>query len=268
MKVNDFAKRLGIGSSKVRYYDRIGLIQGDRCEENNYRDFSDLDALNIYHAQMLRSFDMSVQESLAAKNKGLNQISHWVEDHVNDLEEEIRQQEMRLYRLREMQEYFTMIQESRSLLTEHDLDENYNVWNFGKHVDHDDVTLNTIQVLSDAMPFSYIAIKISKESILNNQECLDVSIGLGMLERNRRKLGLVFPKQIKKAKKHHILQILILSDDPFNLKKEELKPLLEEAKRRNIEITEDIVGRIYISYIENNTFVHVIGLSVPLDNEK
>lgn len=268
MKVNDFAKRLGIGSSKVRYYDRIGLIQGDRCEENNYRDFSDLDALNIYHAQMLRSFDMSVQESLAAKNKGLNQISGWVEEHIIDLEEEIRQQEMRLFRLREMQEYFTMIQESRSLLTEHDLDENYNVWNFGCHVDYDDVTLKMIQILSDAMPFSYIAIKISKESIISNQENLEVSIGLGMLERNRQKLGLIFPEQIKKAAKQHILQILILSDDPFHLKREELKPLLDEVRKRKIEITEDIVGRIYISYTENNTFVHMIGLSVPLYYEK
>lgn len=265
MKVNDFAKRLGIGSSKVRYYDRIGLIQGDRCEDNNYRDFSDLDALNIYHAQMLRSFDMSVQESLAAKNKGLNQISCWVEDHISDLEEEIRQQEMRLFRLREMQEYFRMIQESKSLLTEHDLDENYNVWNFGKHVEFNDETLHAIKMLSDAMPFSYIAIKISKESIVSNQKDLDVSIGLGMLERNRKKLGLIFPDQIKKYEKHHILQILVLSHDPFNLKKADLKPLLEEARKRHIEITEDIVGRIYISYIENGTFVHVIGLSVPLD---
>lgn len=265
MKVNDFAKRLGIGSSKVRYYDRIGLIQGDRCEDNNYRDFSDLDALNIYHAQMLRSFDMSVQESLAAKNKGLNQISCWVEDHIGDLEEEIRQQEMRLFRLREMQEYFRMIQDSKSLLNEHDLDENYNVWNFGKHIEFNDETLRAIKMLSDAMPFSYIAIKISKESIVSSQKNLDVSIGLGMLERNRKKLDLIFPDQIKKAEKHHILQILVLSHDPFNLKKEDLKPLLEEAKKRHIEIIEDIVGRIYISYIENGTFVHVIGLSVPLD---
>lgn len=32
MKVNDFSKRLGIGSSKVRYYDRIGLIKGGRAK--------------------------------------------------------------------------------------------------------------------------------------------------------------------------------------------------------------------------------------------
>lgn len=50
---------------------------------------------------------MSVQESLAAKQKGLTQISGWVEEHALELEELIRQEEMRLFRLREMQDYFT-----------------------------------------------------------------------------------------------------------------------------------------------------------------
>lgn len=68
MKVNEFARQLGIVSSKVRYYDRMGLIQGER-QDNNYRNFTPQDALNIYHAQMLRSFDMSIQESLNAKMK-------------------------------------------------------------------------------------------------------------------------------------------------------------------------------------------------------
>ena len=47
---------------------------------------------------------------------------------------------MRLFRLREMQDYFTMIQESKSLLTEHLLDDNYNVFNFGSCAKPDAVT--------------------------------------------------------------------------------------------------------------------------------
>ena len=268
MKVNDFSKRLGIGSSKVRYYDRIGLIKGGRCEANNYRDFTDLDALNIYHAQMLRSFDMSVQESLAAKQKGLTQISGWVEEHALELEELIRQEEMRLFRLREMQDYFTMIQESKSLLTEHLLDDNYNVFNFGSCAKPDAVTLKAIEQLAEAMPFSYIAIKVSKASLFDDQQPLAVSIGLGILERNRKKLGLELPPQIEKTRSRKILQILILSADPFHLQRHELAPLLEEVKRRGIAVSDDIVGRIYISYQENGTFIHGIGLSVPIDNEK
>lgn len=60
MKVHDFAKCLGLPDSKVRYYDRSGLIQGGRQKENNYRDLAQADALSIYHANMLRSFGMGV----------------------------------------------------------------------------------------------------------------------------------------------------------------------------------------------------------------
>ena len=63
MKVHDFAKRLGLPDSSIRYYDRMGLIQSGRQKENNYRHFTEQDALAIYHARMLRSFDMSVQEA-------------------------------------------------------------------------------------------------------------------------------------------------------------------------------------------------------------
>lgn len=268
MKVNDFSKRLGICSSKVRYYDRIGLIKGNRCEENNYRDFTDLDALNIYHAQMLRSFDMSVQESLAAKQKGLAEISQWVEEHVSELELLIRQEEMRLYRLREMQDYFLLIEKSKSVLTEHNLDDNYNVFNFGSCAKCDATTSKAIEILADVMPFSYIAIKVSKESLFDAEKPLAVSIGLGILERNRKKLNLTLPKEIERTKGCKILQILILCADPFHLNRSYLAPLFEEVERRQLTITDDLVGRIYMSYQEGDTFLHGIGLSVPIENEK
>lgn len=118
------------------------------------------------------------------------------------------------------------------------------------------------------MPFSYIAIKVSKASLFDEQQPLAVSIGLGILERNRKKLGLELPPQIEKTRSRKILQILILSADPFHLQRHELAPLLEEVKRRGIAVSDDIVGRIYISYQENGTFIHGIGLSVPIDNEK
>ena len=67
MKVHDFARRLGLPDSKVRYYDQAGLIRGGRQKENPSRDLTGQDALNIDPAQMLRSFGMGVQEALAAQ---------------------------------------------------------------------------------------------------------------------------------------------------------------------------------------------------------
>ena len=44
MKVYEFATRLGIPASKIRYYDRNGVISGKRLEKNNYREYDRIDA--------------------------------------------------------------------------------------------------------------------------------------------------------------------------------------------------------------------------------
>ena len=153
MKVNEFARQLGMVSSKVRYYDRMGLIQGER-QNNNYRNFTPQDALNIYHAQMLRSFDMSIQESLSAKNEELEAIDQWVGAHVTELEEQIRWQEIKLLRLKEMQAYFEMITQTGDQIMPYCRDNSYNVWNFGSSVVMTPGVLRAVEILAENMPFS------------------------------------------------------------------------------------------------------------------
>lgn len=164
MKVNEFAKQLGIVDSKIRYYDRQGLIQGER-QNNNYRNFTALDALNIYHAQMLRSFDMSIQESLNAKNKELAEIDQWVGGHAEELEEMIRWQEIKLLRLKEMQAYFAMMRADKGTAVPYLRDNSYNVWNFGASVMTTPGVQKAAKILAETMPFSYVAVKISQKSL-------------------------------------------------------------------------------------------------------
>ena len=103
MKVLEFAKRLGIPASKIRFYDRQGITQSRRGSENNYRQFTEQDALVIYNAQMLRSFDMSVKEaSTAAHTYALGRFSGWLEERIAALEQELRLEQMRMARLEQL----------------------------------------------------------------------------------------------------------------------------------------------------------------------
>ena len=260
MKVNEFARQLGIVSSKVRYYDRMGLIQGER-QDNNYRNFTPQDALNMYHAQMLRSFDMSIQESLNAKNEELDQIDEWVGAHAESLEEQIRWQEIKLLRLKEMQAYFQMIKEGRERVAQFSRDNSYNVWNFGFGAVRTPGVQKAVEILSENMPFSYIAIKIGLQSVLEDRRPLDVSIGLGILERNKKKLDLKLPAEVERKEGGEILQYMLEVSDPFQLTCQDLRPLLEECQRRGKPIGQDLIGRIYLSYMKNGVFVHGIGLA-------
>ena len=260
MKVNEFARQLGIVSSKVRYYDRMGLIQGER-QDNNYRNFTAQDALKIYHAQMLRSFDMSIQESLNAENEELEEIDRWVGTHELELEQQIHQQEIKLQRLKEMQEYFKMVTQYRNGFSLYYRDNSYNVWNFGASAKMTPALLEAIELLAENMPFSYVSIKIGIESLIQDRKPLDVCIGLGILERNKNKLGLDLPAEMAVLPGGETVQYMLEAADPFQLTRQDLLPLITECERRGKPIQEDIVGRIYISYMRAGRFVHGIGVS-------
>lgn len=260
MKVHDFAKRLGLPGSKVRYYDRSGLIQGGRQKENNYRDLAREDALNIYHANMLRSFGMGVQDALAAQGQELTVIDGWVGGYARELERQVAWEEMRLTRLREMQAYFSMVQTRPGQLGENYVDHSFNIWNFGKVGPLSPSEYRAIELLAQNMPFSYIAIRVSRESLLSPGDELDVSIGLGILEKNRAKLGLELPPDIPRYSGGTKVNFLVELPDPFAMTKRDIAPLLEEMDRRKLVPQEDLVGRIFISYMKDGSFVHGVAL--------
>lgn len=265
MKVHDFAKRLGLPDSNIRYYDRMGLIQSGRQKENNYRSFTEQDALAIYHAKMLRSFDMSVQEALAAKDQELSTIDGWVTAHIQELERQLAWEEMRMSRLREMRRYFAMIQFRKDSLGEDERDDSFNVWNFGPGTELSDEEARTIQLLSEYMPFSYVAIRISRESILRPGEGLDVNIGLGILRRNLERVGLSLPPTVPFTPGSPLLDIFLEVPDPFAITKRDISPLLKELESRGIPLTQDLIGRIFFSYVQRGTFVHGVSLGYPLN---
>lgn len=260
MKVHDFAKRLGLPGSKVRYYDRSGLIQGGRQKENNYRDFTDLDALRIYHVNMLRSFGMGVREALEAQAQDVPVIDGWVEDHAKDLERQIAWEEMRLIRLREMQAYFASVQIHRGVLGQSVLDRSFNIWNFGKTGPLSPAEQKAIDLLARNMPFSFIAIHVSRESLLTPGDDLDVSLGLGILEKNRAKLGLELPPELPMAPGGTKINLLVELSDPFAMTKRDIAPLLKEMDRRSLIPQEGLIGRVLISYMNGGSFVHGVGL--------
>ena len=115
MKVYEFATRLGIPASKIRYYDRNGVISGKRLEKNNYREYDRIDALDIYNALMFRSFDMSVSQAAEINEDcRLKDVNDWLSRHILEVEKQITLETMRLDRLQQMKAYFTDIKEGQT----------------------------------------------------------------------------------------------------------------------------------------------------------
>ncbi|WP_319476752.1 MerR family transcriptional regulator [Marispirochaeta aestuarii] len=258
MTVKEFSTKIGMPCSKIRFYDRSRIIEGAREVENNYRSFTNSDALNIYNAQMLRSFDFSIPDVMHAKGEELLQINLRVHNRIDELEKTIREQEIRLTRLKEMQAYFSEIEQQHTKVTCQVLDASYNVFTINCIPSPDE--FKTVKMLADVMPFSYICLRISRESIIKKEIPLKVCLGLGILNSNKEKIGLEIPVSIKRLEKNYRIGMRFETIDPFNLTVKDIKPLLDEMKDRKLELVEDIVGRIFISYKKNGQIVHGIGI--------
>ena len=260
MTVKEFSALIGIPSSKIRFYDRLKIVEGDREILNNYRSFCNDDVLSIYHAQMLRSFNFSLQEVQEAKTEELHQIDSRLHERIDALERSIREQEMRLKRMKEMTVYFSKIERNISKCSYHELDDSYNIFTINCDSTPDERA--AVKLLAEVMPFSYICVRISKDSILHNESPLKVSLGLGILESNRQKIGLSFPPSIKIDHKGMKVGMFMECNDLFNIQCSDIAPLLDEFNERQIPLSEDLTGRVFISYRHNGETVHGIGFGI------
>ena len=260
MKINEFAKRLGLPNSKIRYYEKIGLINGNRQDKNNYRDFKNEDALEVYSALMLRSYGMGIQECFDAKRENIDEINSWIEKYIEKTKQEIKRQEMLLVRLRTIESYSEMFRIDPNQIHIRYLSVPYEIWTFGKNITLTKQHYRDIEVLMNNMPYSYACIRVTKESILSDGEDLDVSLGVGILKENTDMLNIEIPSA-NKRNEGNILEQIFEMEDPFQIKKSDIKPLLEKIEELNIELT-DLIGRIYVCYDKNGKTVYGFGLAI------
>lgn len=262
MKVHEFSARLGIPASKIRYYDRSGVISGKRLAENNYREYGLTDALDIYNALMLRSFDMSVGET-AQINSGclVEEVGDWLGRHIADVERQIALQQMRLVRLQQMKAYFADIREGQARVERFKLQKNYQVWTLGIPGELDERTAGVAKTLAEHFPFSYVALKVPAESLFWDER-YEVQAGLGILEENRLRCGIGLEGAGFETMEEERLAIRLEKEDPFCLSRRDLEPLFEEAGRMGVELRGDAVGRMYLGYTSGGRRVYSFALGI------
>lgn len=266
MKVSEFSKRLGIPSSKVRYYDRFGMYQGERCMENNYREFTKEDALDVYNAQLLRSFDMSMKESVQTiREYSLEQISGWLDEHIEELNEEIRLANIRLARLQRMRKYYTDVppKEGEAILMTRK--KSYSICTFGECARIDDQVLKIAACWGELMPFTYVALTIPEESLQGSEEQLSVGLGLGIVEENYFVCPLPVSEAMDCFPEGECLALFLERENPFALTRTDLKPLFDVARERGLRIVGRATGRIFLSYQKDGCRHHGFGVRVRVE---
>ena len=271
MYVNEFSRRLGIPSSKVRYYDRIGLYQGERFK-NNYRNYTDSDALDVYFARSLRSVDMSVKETLyAIQNYNHSQLLSWLSTRSDELEAEIAHTKAKLERLEQIYQRFNIYsdflesEEKVELLDMIDGQKTYSVYTFGDCADNSEEALNLAEVLGKAMPYTYISIKIPQKSLLSNVEKLSVGLGLGIIEENLKYCGIQPSDVMECGLGGPCLSLFLELENLFDLTRSDLQPLIDAANKRNVKLVGDISGHVAFSFHKDGKRYYAFSLACQIE---
>lgn len=92
MKIQEFAKKLGLTESAIRYYEKIGLIpeKSIRRSPNGYREFSDLALENVEEILRLKSAGLDLDQIRSITVDG----DYDCESLRQDIEEKIKLAEL------------------------------------------------------------------------------------------------------------------------------------------------------------------------------
>lgn len=261
MKLNDFSKLVGLPLTKLRYYTRCGVIEAER-NVNNYREFEEKDVLDVYNTLILRDFDMSVNDIVKLNNSGLETpMNLWVNGQINDLEDEIKKAEIRLNRLKEMRNYFDCM---NRLLNTPNLDikhSEYVYWIFDRDFHLTQEIEESLCCLAEKSPFSYVALKVPHDEWMFHDK-FHIVAGIGMLERNFDKCGLTELKGSQYVEEAKIIGIYLEKENPLELTRKEIQPLLDMAKSMNVEVYGDMSGRFYLKYNKEGKKVYNVAVSI------
>ena len=116
MNISDAAKRSGLTTDTIRFYEREGVVPPPPRRQNRYRDYGDEHVSLLGLAATLRDLGLplhDVGQVVAVVRDGSCEDAH--EALIDRLSEPLREIEARLQRLRDAREQLAFVVEDRGL---------------------------------------------------------------------------------------------------------------------------------------------------------
>ena len=88
--ITDAAKQFGVTSKTLRYYERIGLLEAKRADNNNYRYYDESAAERIKQIMILRKMQISIKDIVRIyENEDMSTVVEVFVCRINAINEEI-----------------------------------------------------------------------------------------------------------------------------------------------------------------------------------
>ena len=264
-KIGEFCRLLGISPDTLRYYEKRGLLCMPKDPENGYRSFSGLDAPDVWNLFMLRSLDMGLHDIGVLRKRGsFDAQIKYLNRREASLAEEIERLVNKRERIREISDLYNLIHSVGQVHLEEEMPAHYALYVLGDGCRQSEQALAEIPAWVKCLPFTYIAVELTFESLTGGGEKLSVRLGLGILSKNMGKAGLTPGAESVYTPKNARVCIAVRSSDVFGLTKETLKPLYAYLSEHNLQITGVATGRVIYSCCKAKHPEYILALNVPV----
>ena len=240
-KINEFAKMTGLSQSKIRFYEKNGLLHVHK-DSNGYRYFTRWDAFRINAFRILQQYGFKVEKavSMLDERQSGEQFVNSLEDRKKELQMQI---EIMNHRMRKIETVISLLRE--------DYGRNFEIINIedflyvlASNGTDFSISINnekTIAQFGELLSISSYARIILKEELLGESKIINPSYSYAMPISKEHLLGHYNKKQVKQLKLGSCICYYRKLTREKSENKESFHDLFEFMEKNNYEICGDII---------------------------
>jgi DNA-binding transcriptional MerR regulator len=264
--IGEFAQLLGLSADTIRYYEKLGLCSAERDPANNYRRYSERDALAFMNLKACRSLEMGIDEMFdATRELSVAEQSLWLVGMMAAAEAEIARLQRRVERIEELRRFYSITANRPARLGEIERTKTFCLYTLGAGAKDSTGALRLAKAWMDNLPFTFVATGITRESFLAGSGDLGLRLGVGVIERYREKLGLPLGPAVEEFPAGRGVFLRLETRDYFSIGRKELSPLLSYIEERRLKVIGDVTGRLFASEYREGSLVYHLSFRVLVE---
>ncbi|HAX72568.1 MAG TPA: hypothetical protein DCY20_03465 [Firmicutes bacterium] len=242
---NQFTKVTGVTVDALRYYEKNNICIPEKNQNNNYRQYSNHDAIKVLMTKLYRNLDVPVSD-ICQKINGCcedDQVTelNFVANKVSGIDLEIKRLTLLRERLIDTEKKLGDINVKNPLVSVVELPSIYKVKSNLKCME----TEKLIRELIEFFPFAVPSLTIGKSDLnVANYEPLPVQLGVHITEEFVQKLNInvnslmeYYPKGLGMRCDFWIKDFATLTNDKLHF-------IFEQLEQQGYELMEDICVRV------------------------
>lgn len=251
--VGQMAKSMGVSAQTLRHYEEMGLVESQRNEQNQYREFSMRDNKILMQTGLYRSMGFSLKEIRSLlKEYQVNEVQAAFNRRIDEVDEQIEALVQLKDELKEYAAYIQMAIERSGECWIEDTDKVfYGVLKKGSGLAIEGESIEELIRFQKMAPHIRQGFRVSLDRIIDEQEPFDFQYGVFLkqewAEKHCHKDEIApYKIELKGPIAHQIIKSSKFSADIF-------KPLLVYADEQGYKPTGDFYGiALYMNYVEED----------------